>query len=94
VIDLIDGDSGAVVVRVPEDAIEECSHPGPCDGDVASWLASGELEWIMPTPEVRRMLAHWGTWADLETASEEEIRGRALWILCGSEAENRRERNR
>lgn len=45
-IDLIDGNTGEVVVRVPDDAIDACSHPGPCDGDVATYLADPETEWI------------------------------------------------
>ena len=88
-VDLICGETGHVLARVPERAIYDCAHQGPCDDDVAYWLT--RTEWVGDDDDLRCFLKGYGAWDDLQTCPQETLRGRALWVLCGNERDNRQE---
>ena len=84
-ITLYCGLSGAPIVRVPPEAIDDCAHVGPCDDDVKHWIT--RVEWLATREDLARMLRESGAWEDLDTADLETLRSRALWSLCCDERE-------
>ena len=76
-----DGLSGRAIVRLPADAVADCSHAGRCDDDVAAWVE--RVEWLADDNTLRRHLREYGAWDDLETCEQRTLRERALWIAAG-----------
>lgn len=67
-----------------------CSHPGPCDDDVAKlahapYIAE-QLAAIKPET-LREVLAEYGAWDAGELTDHEQNLQRALWIFCNDIAE-------
>ena len=85
-VEWFDGESGAPILRVPVEAVAECSHPGPCDSDVARWLP--RVEWLADADTIRRTLKRYGAWDADELADDDANRARILWIACGDIREN------
>lgn len=77
-------------LRLPGKAVDDCSHSGPCDDDVAHW----ESRVVRPencTPEaLREELDEYGAWSAEELADDAANWERIVWIACGnvSEEEN------
>jgi hypothetical protein len=81
-----DGLTGRDTVTLTMDQAESCSHPGPCDDDVAALLDDVEIK---PTPsELRAMLGEYGAWDDDQLSDDDDNRARMLWIAACDIAEN------
>lgn len=78
-IDCYCGDSGALLLTAPREALSDCSTPGqPADEAVAHWLT--RVEWAADDATLRRSLQGCGAWDDLQTADIDVIKARILWI--------------
>lgn len=85
---LYDGESGIAIVRVPPEAIDDCSHQGQCDDDVKHWIT--RVEWLSTRADLARMLKGYGAWEDLDSADLDTLKARALWVLACNAREERR----
>ncbi len=79
------GLSGALIVRMPRAAMEECSMSGACDAAVAYW--EPRVDWVADAARLRSFLRECGAWDDLDTAEEVTLRERALWVAANDAAE-------
>ena len=70
--------------HLPERAVEEMSHPGPCDADVKRWAQITDLEEIATPDAIRAELREYGAWDDEELADDEQNIRRILWIAAGN----------
>lgn len=75
-----DGLSGREIVRLTDDAVEACAHAGDCEADTLAWL--GRVEWLADDAGLRAYLREAGAWEDLDRASTETLRSRALWMAA------------
>jgi len=76
-----------VELAVPVNAIEECSHPGRCDDDVAFW--ESRVDWDGLDPEdIRRELYEYSDW---DVSDDKANRERLLWIACGDLSDGRQQ---
>lgn len=71
---------------IPGEAIAECSHPGPCDNDVAFWREKVDLSNV-PADALRDELREYGAWDADELSDDDANRSRILWIACGNIAD-------
>jgi len=83
---------GRIELQITKAQAESCSHPGPCDDDVAA---------LRQAPAIRRQLARlnpetvcnalreYGAWDDAELANHDENLSRLLWIACCDITEGR-----
>jgi hypothetical protein len=81
-----DGESGTDILEVPFDAIDACSHPGPCDDDVARWLP--HVKWLASPDTIRKCLQRYGAWNREELADDNTNRARALCLAASDISEN------
>lgn len=77
----INGTSGAQIVRMTLAQARGMSHQGDCEDSVLAEL--DKLEWIGSLDAIRETLKETGAYDDLDTASEETLRMRAVWIAAG-----------
>ena len=73
-------------LEIPEDSVDDCSHPGPCDDDVASWVDEVDWDQVAPT-EIRAELGEYGAWDDDELSNDAANRRRILWLAAGNISE-------
>ena len=74
-------------LEIPESSVLDCTHPGPCDEDVAYWV--DRVNWQqVDADEIRAELAEYGAWDDEELADEDANRRRILWIAAGNIADD------
>jgi len=69
---------------------ESCSHPGPCDGEVADLLAQPHIAAqfdAMDPDDIRADLEESGAWEEDELKDDEVNKTRFLWIAAGSISE-------
>ena len=76
---------GRIELQITRKQAETCSHPGPCDADVAA---------LREVPAIRRQLARlsydrvrdalreYGAWTDEELMDHDANLSRLLWIAC------------
>jgi len=76
-------------LRIPGQAISDCSHQGQCDSDVAYWTprikAQSEADAFENAPtqdSIRAELKECGAWDDDELADDEANWERLVWIAC------------
>lgn len=81
-----DGTSGRPIVRMTRDQAEQMSHQGDCEADVRANME--HVEWLADDDRLRAMLKEYGAWDDLDTASQETLRMRALWCAACDISEN------
>jgi len=76
-----DGSSGAPIVRLSQEAADDCSAPGQdASESCAYWLS--RVEWLATADTLRSHLREYGAWDDLDTADEDTLRSRALWVAA------------
>lgn len=82
-------------MRIPGEAVMDCSHSGACDLDVAHWapLVAKQVEAdgfsLRPTPDkVREELKEYGAWSDEELMDDEANWQRIVWIAANDISEN------
>ncbi len=74
------GESGRLLVTIPDEAIDQCSHQGDCGADVESWV--GSVTWHATRDELIKHLDGYGAWDDLDSATEQTLYERTLWTAC------------
>jgi hypothetical protein len=79
----VDCPMGDGFLDIPQQAAVECSAPGPCDGAVEYWEREAGIRWPLASA-MRRDLAEYGCWDDLDTVEEEVLRRRYLWVAAGN----------
>lgn len=82
-------------LRLPGACVADCSHPGPCDADVAHWTpkirAQVESDAFPNAPtddKIRAELDEYGAWDAEELADDDANWLRLVWIAAGNVAES------
>lgn len=68
--------------ELPDEAVEDCHHQGPCDEDVAYWQPK-ILAWP-PADDIRAELKEYGAWNQEELSDDDANQRRLLWIAAGN----------
>ena len=74
-------------LEIEKEDAELCSHPGPCDDDVAALL---EMPYIqkqldtIPAQKIREELAEYGAWDETELQNIKDNHSRIVWIAAGN----------
>lgn len=78
-------------LRLSGECVADCSHSGPCDDDVKSWVpkvrAQIEADNFRNKPDaesIRAELAEYGAWDDDELADDDANFERLVWIAAGN----------
>jgi hypothetical protein len=81
---------GRIELKITKAQAESCSHPGPCDNDVAALRTvpaiRRQLDKLEPSL-VAECLKGYGAWDDEELSDHEQNLNRLLWIACCDLAE-------
>ena len=76
---------GRIELQITKKQADSCSHPGPCDQDVAD---------LRKNPSIRRQLRklnpvivaeclrEYGAWDDVELSDHDQNLDRLLWCAC------------
>ena len=97
--------SGIISVTMPSEAVDDCSHQGACDDDVAFWIDSGDVTFSEQfktdegtykhrdaTPAaIAAELSEYGAWDEEELSDHEQNLHRLLWSAACSLKEERYE---
>lgn len=68
-------------IELPDECVNDCSHQGQCDDDVAYWVP----RITFPDAElIREELKEQGAWDTEELADDEQNKNRILWIAAGN----------
>jgi hypothetical protein len=77
--------SGRIELQMTLNQAKSCSHPGPCDADVAALRfeprIKRQLDKLDPKT-VASELSEYGAWDDNELADREQNLNRLLWIAA------------
>jgi hypothetical protein len=83
---------GRIELNITRGQAESCSHPGPCDADVATLrkvpAIRRQLDKLAPEL-VRDCLREYGAWDADELADHDANLDRLLWVACCDIAEGR-----
>lgn len=83
--------SGRIGLNITRKDAEACTHPGPCDNDVAQLRQKPYIKRQLKNiqPEVLAgELKEYGAWDSEELANHEDNLDRIVWIACGDIADN------
>jgi hypothetical protein len=73
------------ILNLPSDCVDDCSHSGRCDDDVAHWVSQPEiksqLDEINPEQLVKELDEH-GAWSEEELSNHDDNLLRILWIAA------------
>lgn len=76
-------------MRIPGEAVTDCSHSGRCDDDVSFWAPRIKTQVEKdafknaPTPDaIRAELKECGAWDDEELSDDETNWQRIVWLAC------------
>lgn len=77
------------IVEMPLEAVQDCSHQGACDDDVAYWAPKIKID---ATPDdIRAELKEYGAWDGEELADDKANKECIVWIAAGNIKEEMRE---
>jgi len=71
-------------IEMPNRAVSNCSHVGPCDGDVDSWKDKIVRPKECTPAALRRELSEYGAWSDDELDDDDDNWLRIIWITAGN----------
>jgi hypothetical protein len=71
--------------QLPKECIQDCSRSGDVSNQVKYWRI--KLNFQVCRNNAIRCLEGYGAWDDLESASDETIAERVLWLACGDFSE-------
>lgn len=74
---------------MPLECVQDCSHQGACDDDVAHWAPKLTID-VTPD-DIRAELKEYGAWDAEELADDEANKERLVWLAAGSIQENMHE---
>lgn len=81
---------GRIELKITKAQAESCSHPGPCDSDVADLRKAPSIRRQLDklSPElVAECLREYGVWDAEELSDHDANLDRLLWIACCDLAE-------
>lgn len=82
---------GRIELQITKKQALQCSHPGPCDSDIAELLKvpaiNRQLKKLDPAI-VAASLKEYGAWDEKELKNHTENLHRLLWCACCDIAEN------
>ena len=69
---------------IPQSCVDDCSHQGPCDADVAHWAPRVTRPASITPEALRAELKTYGAW-DAEQLSDDDANwARLLWLAAGA----------
>ncbi len=74
-------ENGWLLKEIPQECVDDCSHPGECAYDVKRWV--DELGFEVPRRKAIEHLRGYGAWDDLEDVDDSTLAERVLWMACG-----------
>lgn len=74
-------------LRLPGEAVGDCSHSGQCDADVARWAPRITRPARCTVDALREELAEYGAWDAEELADDAANWRRIVWIAAGNISE-------
>lgn len=74
-------------LRLPGQAVVECSHSGSCDADVARWAPKIERPAACTPESLVKELHEYGAWDAAELADDAQNWTRIVWIAAGNISE-------
>lgn len=80
-------------LTLPREAIEDCSHPGPCDNDVELWADYIDRPDECTPEALRDELREYGAWDAEELADDAANWRRIIWLAAGNLKEEKCEHN-
>lgn len=75
---------------LPDEAIADCSHQGPCDDDVAHWHKDSRVQAALseiPDNALAAELAEYGAWEDAELLDRKHNEEIIIWLAAGNIAD-------
>lgn len=82
-------------LRLPGEAVTDCSHSGDCEADVKHWMPAVRAQIEAddfpnkPTPDsIRAELEEYGAWDEAELADDEANFMRLVWCAANNIAED------
>lgn len=78
---------GYFLEELPEDCIRDCFSPGQDASEAVSYWRK-RLGFQVPRELAVRYLREYGAWEDLDTASDDMLADRCLWLAAGDIKEN------
>ena len=73
--------SGRIELFIPLDAVDACTHSGPCDTDIDHWV--DRIHWRgVERSTMEQELKEVGAWKDLTSTPIRTLKERLLWIAC------------
>lgn len=82
---------GRIELQITKKQAESCSHPGPCDADVAALrdvpAIKRQLKKLSPDL-VSACLKEYGAWSEIELSDHDQNLSRLLWCACCDISEN------
>lgn len=82
--------SGRIELQMTLAQAQLCSHPGPCDADVALLRQEPKIKRQLEKLDPKRVaecLSEYGAWDDEDLANHDNNLDRLLWIAAGDIAE-------
>lgn len=76
-------------LEMPQGAIEDCSHQGKCDEDVAYWAKEIERPAEITPEKLAAELKEYGAWDAEELADDDQNWHRLIWIAAGNLKEDK-----
>lgn len=73
-------EDGYLIDEIPQECVADCSAAGSVDSSVSYWVE--KLDFNVARHLAIRYLYEWGAWNDLETADDETLAQRVLWLAC------------
>lgn len=76
---------GRIELQITRRQAESCSHPGPCDNDVARLREEPAIKnqlAKLPPELVAECLSEYGAWDEEELADHDANLNRLLWVAC------------
>lgn len=77
--------SGRIELQMTLKQAQACSHPGPCDGDVALLRQEPKIKRQLDKLDPRLVcseLSEYGAWDDIELSDHNRNLDRLLWIAA------------
>jgi membrane protein required for beta-lactamase induction len=71
-------------LEIPEQAVIDCAHSGPCDSDVDAWANKVARPEEITKERLSKELKEYGAWDEKELLDDIQNWKRLIWIAAGN----------